>query len=297
METSKTTRTVRHVDNHNARRPRMFCVNHARKVLALAVFTAVSLAATTPGARAADDPKAREIMTKVDARDDGDNMTSNMEMILIDKNGDTRERKLSSFSKDYGKDTRKLLFFLYPADVKDTDFLNYDYDDPERDDDQWLYLPALRKTKRIATSDKSGSFMGSDFTYSDMTSRDIEDYDFKLLKEDEVRGKKVWIIEAAPRSESVIDETGYTKSVVFVRQDNYVVVRAVHWVKDGHKLKYLDVVGLDLIDGIWVGTEIHMTTKQGKATTHKTILKISNVKFNQNLDDDVFTIRRLEKGL
>ncbi len=245
----------------------------------------------------ADDPKAREIMQKVEDRDDGDNMTAQTEMILIDKNRKERKRKIMRFTKDKGKDTNSIMFFEHPADVKDTGFLTYDYDDPDKDDDQWLYLPALRKTKRIASSDKSGSFMGSDLNYSDMTSRDLEDYDYKLMKVAEVRGKKVWVIESIPRSKDVIDETGYKKSVLFVRQDNYVVVRGVNWTKDGGYLKYLDVKKLELIDGIWIGTEMHVTKKKGRKIVHKTILKINNVKFNQDLGYDIFTIRRLEKGL
>jgi hypothetical protein len=250
-----------------------------------------------PLTAAADDPKAREIMTKVDARDDGDNAISDMEMILIDKRGNKRIRKIKTFTKNKGEDTQNIMFFLRPADVKNTGFLTYDYDDPERDDDQWLYLPALKKTKRIATSDKSGSFMGSDFAYADMTSRNLEDYDFKLLKETEVKGKKTWLIESISRSKEVIDETGYTKSLLFVRQDNYVVIRAVHFVKQGKKLKYFEIKKLELIDNIWTGTEIQMVTKKGKTTLHKTILKLHNVKYNQNLDESMFTVRRLEKGL
>ena len=245
----------------------------------------------------ADDAKAREIMQKVENRDDGDNMTSQMEMILIDKNKKKRIRKINTFSKDKGKDTLKLMFFLHPADVKNTGFLTYDYDDPDKDDDQWLYLPALRKTKRIASSDKSSSFMGSDLNYSDMTSRDLDDYDFKLVKEMKVRNNKVWIIESVPRTEKVIDESGYKKSLLFVRQDNYVVVRAVHWTSEGNYLKYVDVKKLEKIDGIWVSTEMHVTKKRNKQTVHGTILKNSDVKFNQHLDEEMFSIRRLEKGL
>jgi len=246
---------------------------------------------------AADDPKAREIMTKVDERDDGDNATSDMKMLLIDKNGNERIREITTFTKDKGKDKQRIMFFLEPADVKNTGFLTYDYDDPARDDDQWLYLPALKKSKRIATSDKSGSFMGSDFSYADMTSRDLEDYDFKLLKETEVNTVKTWLIEAVPRSKEVIDETGYTKSILFVRQDNYVVIRAVHFVNEGDKLKYFEINKLELIDNIWVGTELQMVTKKGDRTLHKTVLTFNNMKFNQPLDESIFTVRKLEKGL
>jgi len=245
----------------------------------------------------ADDPKAREIMQKVDDRDDGDNMTNEMEMILVDKNDKKRVRKLFGFTKDKGKDTYGILFFLHPADVKDTGFLTYDYDDPDKDDDQWLYLPALRKTKRIATRDKDGSFMGSDLNYSDMTKSDLEDYDFKLIKEIEVKGVKTWAIESIPRTKEVIDETGYKKALVFVRQDNYVIIRAARYTKSGGYIKYVDVKKLEQIDGIWVSTETHVTKKKGKKTVHKTILKLNDVKFNQDLDYDLFTVRRLEKGM
>jgi len=248
-------------------------------------------------ALAAAEPTGREIMERVDARDDGDRAVQDLEMILIDKRGHERVREIRAFSRDLGEDTQTILFFLSPADVKDTGFLTYDYDQPEKDDDQWLYLPALKKTKRIASNDKSGSFMGSDFTYADMTDRPLDHYDYRLVKEDEVDGAKVWQIEAVPRTEREIDETGYTKSLLFVRQDNHVVVRALHWVKKGDRLKYFDVKRLELIDSVWVATEMHMTTRKDKETLHKTIIKARNVRFNQDLDPEQFTVRKLEVGL
>lgn len=264
-------------------------------LLSLAALILVLTLTPSPGW--CDDPAARAIVEKVDARDDGDNQTSDMEMILIDKRGKKRVRRLGLFSKDKGQDTLKLMFFKHPADVKDTAFLTYDYDNPSKDDDQWLYLPALRKTKRIASNDKSGSFMGSDLNYSDMTDRNLEDYDFTLKKEMEVKGVKTWLIESIPRTKKVIKETGYKKSLIIVRQDNYFVIRAIHWEKDGGYLKYVDVKKLELIDGVWVATEMHVTKKKNKQLAHKTILKLNNVKFNQNLDYDLFTVRRMEKGL
>lgn len=266
------------------------------KLSAIAAVIMMSAAITVQKA-SADDAKAREIMKKVDALDDGDNSTAQMEMILIDKNGQERVRKIKSFTKDRGEDTYRLMFFLSPADVKDTGFLTYDYDDPGKDDDQWLYLPALRKTKRIASRDKSGSFMGSDLNYSDMTKKNIDDYDYTLQKEMEVDGHKVWVIESIPRTKEVIEETGYKKSLVFVRQDNYFIIRAINWEEDGNYLKYMDTKKLEKIDGIWVATERHVWRRLGNTTVHKTILKMHNVKFNQNLDYGMFTTRRLEKGL
>ena len=248
----------------------------------------------------ADDPEARAIMERVDARDDGDNETADVNMILIDKKNQERVRKIGRFMKYKGEDKYRLMFFLHPADVKDTAFLTYDYDAPDKDDDQWLYLPALRKSKRIATVDKSGSFMGSDLNYSDMTSMDLEDYDFSFYekgKEGEVRDQKVWVIWSVPRSKDVIHETGYEKSLLFVQQDIDMVVRAIRWDKDGGYLKYVDLRKIEKIDGIWVATDTLVTKKKGKTTVHKTILTLDNVKYNQELDYDIFTIRRMEKGL
>lgn len=272
-------------------------MKNKRQIYLAAILVLISATVLSNTLTFADDPKARGIMEKVDARDDGDNMTADMEMILIDKRGKKRVRRIHAFNKDKGEDILKLMFFLEPMDVKDTAFLTYDYDDASKDDDQWLYLPALRKTKRIASSDKTSSFMGSDFSYADMTKRALKNYDYKLLKEIDVRGHKAWLIESLPRTKRVIDQYGYTRSVLFVRQDNFVVIRAVHWVKEGKRLKYMDVKRLEFIDGIWQPTEIHMTTKKAKHTLHKTIMKWHNVKFNQNLGEDLFTVRRMEKGL
>jgi hypothetical protein len=258
---------------------------------------AVLLLAAAAPAVAADPPTGREIMERVDARDDGDNVTQDLEMVLIDRNGNERRREIRSMGRDQGEDTHSIMFFISPADVKDTGFLTYDYDGLDKDDDQWLYLPALKKTKRIASGDKSGSFMGSDFTYADMTDRELDFYDYELLQEGEVDGHPVWIVQAIPNNEAEIEETGYTKSIFFVRKDNDVVVRAKHWVKKGSRNKYMEVRQLEKIDGIWVPTEIHMTTKKGRKTLHKTVLRASNVRFNQQLADRQFSVRRLEKGL
>lgn len=266
----------------------------ARSAIGLVV---IAIAVTSySGLSLADDSNAREIMQKVRDRDDGDNQTANIQMVLIDKRNKERVRDLRSFGKDKGEDTYTMMFFLSPADVKDTGFLTYDYDDWQKDDDQWLYLPALKKSKRIASSNKSGSFMGSDFSYADMTERPLEKYDFTLVQEDEIDGHPVWVVQSVPIDKDEIEETGYTKSIQFVRQDNYVAIRSKIWLKKGKKNKYMQVKELEQIDGIWVPTLVTMTTKKGKQTEHKTILKTSDVKFDQPLDFDSFSVRGLEAG-
>jgi len=238
-----------------------------------------------------------EIAQKVHDRDDGDNSTSDMRMILIDKSGQKRVRELKRFAKDKGEDELKLMFFLSPADVENTAFLTYDYDDSNKDDDQWLYLPELKKIKRIASSDKSSSFMGSDYTYSDMTKRNVQDYNYKIMKETKVDGHKVWQMMVTPKQKKTIEETGYTKSIVFVRQDNFIIVQALHYVKSGKKLKYLKVLDLVKIDGIWSIEKMQMVTKKGRKTLHKTLLEFKNIKYNQDLKESFFATRTLKKGI
>lgn len=262
----------------------------------ISMFTTLTALAGAPSVLT--DP--RVIMQKVYDREDGNHSVMDMEMVLIDKNGEQRTRQVKSFGRDAGadgEDGESIMFFLSPADVKNTGFLSYDYDDDMKDDDQWLYLPALKKVKRIASSDKSSSFMGTDFTYSDMNERNINNYEYKLLKEDVVNNDKVWVIEATPITEKEKEETGYTKSVIFVRQDNFVVIRGLNFVEKGGKLKYMDTKKLELIDGVWVASELTMTTKKDKETLHQTVLKLTNIKFNQPQPADTFSTRRLEKGL
>lgn len=266
--------------------------------IAAAALLAGTIIAT--GTTRAADRSAREIMEKVDRRDDGDRSAADLEMTLIDKKGNRRTRTIRSFGMDDGEDRWSLMFFLSPADVKGTGFLSYDYKEAGKDKDQWLFLPALKKTKRIAGGDRSGSFMGSDFTYADLTRKSLEDYDYSFYgkqPEVEVHGKKAWVIESVPRREEIVAETGYARSILFVRQDNHMVVRAVHTAKKGGCVKYFDVKRVELIDGIWTGLELEMTKKKGNQTVHRTLLTFSNVRYNnEKVGRDLFTLRRLEKG-
>jgi len=264
----------------------------ARQVL-YAVLSGFCLGGMVPSAHGLT---GREIMQRVNDRDDGDRMTAETEMKLVDPLGNERVRRLRTFRRHAGKDTQSLMFFLAPADVKDTGFLTYDYDGEGKDDDQWLYLPALRRSKRIASGDKSGSFMGSDFNYSDMTKPYLDDYEFNVLGEEELLGSRSWRIEAIPKRPAVAEATGYTKAQIWVRQDSLVVVKALRWVYKSTQTKLMQVKQLERIDGIWVATALEMATLQGEKTIHKTVMRQIKTRFNQNLPDDLFTLRRLEKG-
>jgi hypothetical protein len=245
---------------------------------------------------------AEEIITKMDRLDDGDTAISESVMILIDNKQQQRVRQLKSFRKDYGEDSKSIMFFITPADVRNTAFLTYDWDDESRDDDSWLYLPALRKPKRIASNDKSGSFMGSDFTYSDVNGVQIEDWDYKFAKkkEEKVDGFDTWVIEGRPKKskkDDVIKRTGYLKTKTWIRKDIFMTVKAQLWVKQGKKIKYLKVKDISKVNGIWTAHEVQMTTTKRRRIEHSSILRTTKITYNVDLQDDVFTIARMERGL
>ena len=268
--------------------------------IATAAFAAICL--VTPSfvksALALDDIDAHQVMVSVDERDDGDDATSEMEMILINKKGQERVRKVRSFRKDYDADadldTKTVMFFIEPADVKNTGFLTWSYVDDDKDDDQWLYLPALKKIRRISSSKKADDFMGTDFSYNDMGDRNVDDYTYTHLGTEEVDGVECYHIESLPKDKEVLKESGYSRTEMWIRPDIWVMVKAKFYDKKGKFLKELTTENIEQIDGIWTVGKMHMKNEQKK---HQTIFTFKNMTYNTGLDDDIFSQRRITKGI
>lgn len=238
-----------------------------------------------------------EIMRQVYAREQEKTMSVTVEMILSDNDGHKRIRKMETFTSRTDQLTKRVIFFLDPPDVKGTALLTHDYHATDKEDEQWIYLPALHKTKRISAGNRCGSFMGSDFSYSDLTRKLLELYSYRLIKEQKIGQYPVWIIESIPKEKDTIDQNGYTKSLFLVRKDNFVIIRAVHWLKDKATLKYNEITKLEKIDGIWVPLEIQAKTVHNGKTVHQTLLRNQDIRLNQPIDEKLFTKRRLERGL
>jgi hypothetical protein len=236
-------------------------------------------------------------MQSVRDRDNGNNAVMEQEMVLIDRRGNQRVRKIKSFLKDFGDDTYSILFFMEPADVRNTAFLTYDYMDSSKEDDQWLYLPALNRVRRIAKADKSGSFMGSDFTYGDMTRSDLDKFKYRLLREIEIEGRKHWLIETMPMDDEVVKEYGYTLVQAAVRQDDLIITRARFELDKAGTARYFVVHKTEVIQGIPTVLESSMTTKKNDTTQHQTVLRLTSIEYDQELPDDLFTTTRMERGL
>lgn len=247
--------------------------------------------------RGATDPRA--IAVAVEKRDDGNKRTSSMSLSVKDGSGRTRVRETRVQSLDFTGGTKMLILFESPADVRNTGLLSVDYDDGNKDDDQWLFLPSLKRSTRISTSDKSGAFMGSDISYADMTERDTNLYDYTLVSPSVMVGKEeCWLIEAKPRNEKEQKQTGYVKTQSWISKDKLMPLQVKAWVREGQKLKYMKFDELQQVDGIWVANKLVVRTMRGNELESETVLQFSGVKFNQaSVDEQVFTERRLEQGL
>lgn len=235
----------------------------------------------------------KEIAQRVKDRPDGDTRQTEMVMKLINKRGSVRERKLISYSIDVGKDKkdRKLMmFFQYPGDVKGTGFLTWDYDEIGKDDDKWLYLPAMKKTRRISgSSAKKDYFMGSDFTYDDMGSRNVDEVTHNLIGEETLDGQKCWKLESTPKDNRDI----YSKKIAWIRQDCLMPVKVEFYDKMGNLQRRLEMSNIEKVDGFWVAKKMQMTNVQ---TEHQTVLEFINPKYNVPLEEAKFNVTVLEKG-
>lgn len=244
---------------------------------------------------------AQEVIEKVDERYDGDTVIADFTMVLIDRRDRQRTRDLRIYSKDYGKDSRSLSQFESPVDIRGTAYLNFDWNDPDRDDDSWLYLPALQRVKRIASSDTSDSFLGSDFTYADINGIEISWYDYKFVNEsEEVDGFDTWVIEITPKpefKEKAEDATGYAKLHSWVRKDNFVQVRGQAWELRGNRIKYFSSSGIEEVDGIWTIHRLQAITTRNGRQEHASVLQLNDVVYNEPVEDEKFTTEYMQRGL
>jgi len=231
----------------------------------------------------------KQIVEKVYNRTTGDDQTSDLTMTLINKSGDQRVRKIKQFTKDLGDLEKSIMFFLSPADVKNTSFMNWTYDS-DQSDDQWIYLPALKKTKRISSDSKSDYFMGSDFTYDDLGDRKLEDDTHQLLREETMDGNECYVVESV----SIDEDYMYSKTVVWVNKSNFIGVKKEFYDEDEDLLKTLTIKEVEKISDIWVIINSEMKNVQ---KNHRTTIVLSNIQINTGISDSKFTDRMMMRGI
>ena len=230
----------------------------------------------------------KQIMEDVYNKPTGDDMQGELTMTLTNKQGETRVRTLKQYIKYGDKMDKKIMFFQSPADVRGTSFMNWSYTDG-RDDDQWIYLPALKRTKRISSDGKSDYFMGSDFTYDDLGDRHPDEDTHTLLREETLEGKTCQVVESIPKEEDYM----YSKTITWVMKENYLGLQREFYDEDGDLLKILTIKKYDQIDGFWTILETEMKNVQ---KDHKTNMAFNNVQINQGIPDSRFTERSMTLG-
>lgn len=265
----------------------------APTILTRAAFGAALLAAplAAPAAAADDAAKGYEIAAKSDRSDNGfgDSLVS-AKMILRNAAGQTTEREmtfttLERENEDVGD--KSLVVFQSPRDIRSTALLNHakilDADD------QWLYLPALKRVKRISSASKSGPFVGSEFAFEDFTSTELKKYDYKYIGEDAVDGLKVFVIDRFPRYEN----SGYTRQRAYIDQKDYQVRKIEFFDRKSALLKTLNFLDYKLYDGkFW---RAHLLRMENHQTNKATDIVYNAYAFQQGLADADFVQGKLKQ--
>jgi outer membrane lipoprotein-sorting protein len=179
--------------------------------------------------------------------------------------------------------------------VKGTAILTIEHAD--QDDDIWVYLPALKKVRRLVAANKKDSFAGTDFSYGDVIGHKVEEWEHRLLGEEEVDGQPCYVIESLPRDETVKSNSGYARHHSWVRKDNFVTIKEEFWDEAGQPLKAFRGLAVRLVDpdrGKWRPMRLEATNLQ---TDHHTVIQFDDFQVNQHPADEFFTPRSLEREL
>jgi outer membrane lipoprotein-sorting protein len=234
--------------------------------------------------------KGLAIAREADKRDTGfGDFTANMQMILMNKHGQKSERKIRIRTLEVKEDGDKsLTIFDTPRDVKGTAFLNFTH--KVGDDDQWLFLPALKRVKRISSRNKSGSFMGSEFAYEDISSQEPEKYTYKWVRDERYEDLECFVVEYYPVDRK---NSGYTKQVTWLDKKEYRVWKVEYYDRKNSLLKTLTCKDYrKYLDKYWRPDQMYMVNHQtGKSTK----LIMSDYKFRTGLKDSDFNQNSLRR--
>jgi hypothetical protein len=237
---------------------------------------------------------AREIMEKNFYVSKVSSMQFDSVMTLINDKGQRRERASTSIVKlqANGVDSKFLITFSTPADIKGTGFLQVEHIDG--DDDLWIYLPALKKSRRLVANNKKDSFVGSDFSYGDISLPKIDQYHHTLVRSEAIDGTDCYVIESTPTNDTVRSNSGYSKKITWVRKDNFVESKVEYYDLANRLLKTQIVQKPQLVEpqkGRWFALYREMTNQQ---TGHRTTLAIGKVNAGVKAPDELFTVRSIE---
>ncbi|MBN2811280.1 outer membrane lipoprotein-sorting protein [Treponema zuelzerae] len=260
-----------------------------RTALALVAATLASLSAVY--AQGAEPSKtADEIMTDVFNRPQPESITSELSMVLTDSRGRERTRRLKQISATYSGVDKKIMEFAEPADVRGTSFMNWSYGDGSRSDDQWIYLPALKRVRRISSDGKGDSFMGSDFSYDDLAERHPQKDSHAIIGTENIDGESCWIIESVSRDSG----ESYSKTISWISKQRLMGLKREYYDTSGKLLKVLTVKETREVAGYLMITHTEMRNVQ---KNHRTEMKFGSITADSAIPEDSFTERTLARGL
>ncbi len=229
--------------------------------------------------------KGYEIMKKNDELKEAKDATSDITLVLVNKNGNKKQRKMKLYSKKRKEGYDSFFEILSPADVEGMRFLTLAR---KGDDEQRMYLPALGKSRKISGSSKDGKFLGSDLYFYDLEDHDFDDFTYKFIKEEVWEGHEYYVVESYPKDK----KAPYSKAVDWVRKDDYFVYKEeMYGKKQGRHIKTLLVKEVAVIDGIIEAVKMVIINHNDN---HKTFFVEQNVEMNIGLDNNIFTVKNLE---
>lgn len=240
------------------------------------------------GSAMASELTGREIALKMDAVDtsmDGRRTA----IMVIERRGHKLIRKMESFSKKFGANERMLIRFVEPPDVRGVMYLTWSYEDIEKDDDMWVFLPAEALVRRISGGGKKGSFMRSDFANEDIETGEVDDDKHKLLRSEEFAGVDCYVLKRIAKKQK---DTNYSKRITWVRKDTSLPMKTEFYNKRGKHFKTATYGGFKEIKGIWTVTKIMMETPARKT---KTLLQYNDVDYNTGLSASLFEKSNLKR--
>ncbi|HEB02395.1 MAG TPA: outer membrane lipoprotein-sorting protein [Nitrospirae bacterium] len=262
-----------------------------KKSLIILVLLILSLAVSIAALAATPEEKGLSIAKEADARDAGfGDSTVSMVMTLKNRHGQESIRQIRTRTLEVeGDGDKSMSIFDNPRDVKGTAFLTYTH--KSGDDDQWLYLPALKRVKRISSRNKSGSFMGSEFSYEDIASQEVEKYTYKWIRDEVLDGKESFVVEFYPVDQK---NSGYTRRVTWIDKEEYRVWRVEYFDRKDSHLKTLTISSYEKYNKkFWRAGDMQMENLQnGKST----LLVFAGYKFNTGLKPADFSQNSLKRA-
>lgn len=230
---------------------------------------------------------ARQIVTESQKRNRSDTQRYEGVLQVFNPNGKNSEKRWQFFrSGNYGE-SKALLRFVSPPEVKGVALLIVNH--PDRSSDQWMWLPELQRDRRVALQDRSTRFFGTDFSYEDLEERDVNQSDFRMLGEEAIDGQLCWKIESTPKKGK---SSQYNRVVMWFRKDIYFPVQYEMFVKD-QLVRKLHYRRIEKVNGVWSALEMEMLDLRRKG---RTVLKSDKLQYNVSLPDEMFTLQALRRG-